>query len=210
MNRSYISITGTMGVGKSTLTERLSKELGYAAFFEEFAENIFLPRFYKNKKRWAFHSQTYFLINKMEQLVEIKKLKKNIVQDSFLAADIASYVQAQYELGYMEKAEWALYRRLYGLKKDDLPEPNLIVFLTASTPAIFDRIKKRKRTYETNHGKQSLLRYLEVLQRLNRGWIDKMKNRCRVVEVDTTAQNYFADKTEWAKLVAKIKAYEKI
>jgi len=67
----YISVTGTMGSGKTTASRLLAKELGFHLVEEVCSENAFLSRFYKKMNRWAFHSQTFFLMEKINQLMEI-------------------------------------------------------------------------------------------------------------------------------------------
>ena len=70
----FISVMGTMGSGKTTASRVIAKALGYQLVEENFGENAFLPRFYNDMKRWAFHSQTFFLMEKINQMLESPKL----------------------------------------------------------------------------------------------------------------------------------------
>ena len=103
---------GTMASGKTTVAKLLAKELKYKLIEENFGENKFLPRFYKDMKRWAFHSQTFFLMEKVTQMIETGKLlaKKNVIQDTPIQQDAFSYAKAQNVLGNIDDAEWKLYQ----------------------------------------------------------------------------------------------------
>ena len=65
-NREYIAVMGTMGSGKTTAARLIAKELPFTLAEEHVTDNAFLPRFYKDMKRWAFHSQVFFLLEKLQ------------------------------------------------------------------------------------------------------------------------------------------------
>src|SRR3989344_6413566 len=146
----YLAITGTMGSGKSTAAKLISRDLKFHLLEEDFGENSFLPRFYKDMKRWAFHSQMFFLMEKIKQMLETIKIleKYSIVQDTPIQQDALSYGKAQYVLGNMDEAEWWLYLKVYKAFEPFVRVPDLIVFLETSTEVLQTRIKKRGRTYE--------------------------------------------------------------
>lgn len=167
----YIAVMGTLGSGKTTAAQLLTKELQFALIEENVKENAFLPRFYKDMKRWAFHSQVFFLMEKIRQMIETKHLleKTSVIQDTPIIQDVYSYARAQYELGNMDDAEWALYQKIYHEFTPHFPNPDLIVFLDTSIPAIEKRIAERGRTFE-----QSIpTDYLELLDKLNRRWLEQ-------------------------------------
>src|SRR3989344_2668829 len=111
----YLSIMGTIGSGKTTVAGLLAKELKFHLIEENFGENAFLSRFYTDMKRWAFHSQTFFLMEKISQMLETPKLfeKHSIIQDTPIQQDAFSYAKAQHVLGNMDDAEWRLYQKNY-------------------------------------------------------------------------------------------------
>src|SRR3990167_8714570 len=113
--RLYLSVMGTMGSGKTTVARLIAKELTFHLIEENFGENAFLPRFYHDMKRWAFHSQTFFLMEKITQMLETPKLlqKYSVVQDTPIQQDAFSYAKAQHVLGNIDDAEWRLYQKIY-------------------------------------------------------------------------------------------------
>lgn len=72
--REYITVMGTLGSGKTTAARLLARELNFKLLEENVEENAFLPRFYKDMSRWAFHSQVFFLMEKIRQMLEAKSL----------------------------------------------------------------------------------------------------------------------------------------
>lgn len=166
-----ISVMGTMGSGKTTAARVIAKALGYQLVEENFGENAFLPRFYSDMKRWAFHSQTFFLMEKINQMLEAPKLlaKGGVVQDTPIQQDAFSYAKAQHVLGNIDDAEWKLYQKIYKSFEPYFPKPKLIVYLETSIPVVVSRIESRGREYE----QQIPQSYLELLDMLNHKWLSE-------------------------------------
>lgn len=169
----YISVMGTMGSGKTTAARVLAKALEFQLVEENFGENAFLPRFYSDMKRWAFHSQTFFLMEKISQMLETPKLlqKGGVVQDTPIQQDAFSYAKAQHVLGHIDDAEWKLYQKIYKSFEPYFPKPDIIIFLETSLDAIIRRIESRGRGYE----KKIPTSYLELLDMLNHKWLSENK-----------------------------------
>lgn len=180
----YIAVMGTLGSGKTTASRLLARELNFKLIEENVEENAFLPRFYKDMRRWAFHSQLFFLMEKLRQMSETKSMLKDtpVVQDTPIVEDVYSYAKAQYELGNMDESEWSLYQKIYHEFSKNIPEPDLIVFLDTSIPEIERRIEERGRGFE-----QAIPRdYLELLDTLNRAWLKENKTiPVAVIPTDT-------------------------
>src|SRR3989344_8456563 len=100
----YISVMGTLGSGKTTVAGLIARKFNFHLLEENFGDNAFLPRFYTDMKRWAFHSQTFFLMEKTNQMLETRTLltKKSIVQDTPIQQDVFSYAKAQHILGNID------------------------------------------------------------------------------------------------------------
>lgn len=164
---------GTIGAGKTTVSKLLARELDFRLLEEHFGENAFLPRFYQDMKRWAFHSQMFFLMEKIKQMLETVNIIKNhsVVQDTPIQQDALSYAKAQYIQGNMDDAEWWLYLKVYKSFEPFLPTPDLIIYLEASSDSLLSRIKKRGRGYE----QQIPANYLELLDMLNHRWLRENK-----------------------------------
>ena len=177
---------GTMGSGKTTAARLIAKEFGYLLVEENFGENAFLPRFYKDMKRWAFHSQTFFLMEKISQMLETPKLlaKKSVVQDTPIQQDAFSYAKAQHMMGNMDDAEWKLYQKIYKSFEPYFPKPDLIVYLETSIDSVVSRIESRGRGYEQKIPQN----YLELLDLLNHKWLGE-NNVISVFTVQTDNLN---------------------
>ncbi|OGG29685.1 hypothetical protein A2973_00305 [Candidatus Gottesmanbacteria bacterium RIFCSPLOWO2_01_FULL_49_10] len=193
---------GTMGSGKTTVAKLLAQELKFSLLEENFGENAFLPRFYQDMKRWAFHSQTFFLMEKITQMLETPKLLEghNVVQDTPIQQDAFSYAKAQHVLGNIDDAEWKLYLKIYHSFEPYLPKPNLVIYLETSVPALADRIEKRGRGYEQKIPQS----YLELLDMLNHKWFGENKT-IPVLMIETDGLNIVRSKIAQEKLLDQIR-----
>lgn len=198
----YISVMGTMGSGKTTAARLLAKALKFDLLEENFGENAFLPRFYQDMNRWAFHSQSFFLMEKITQMLETKKLleKHSLVQDTPIEQDAFSYAKAQHVLGHIDDAEWRLYQKIYKSFEPYFPVPDLIVYLDASMNAITTRIEKRGRGYE----QKIPVSYLELLEMLNRKWLAENKT-IPVLPIPTDGLNIVTSKKAQKDLIQSVR-----
>jgi deoxyadenosine/deoxycytidine kinase len=198
----YISVMGTMGSGKTTAAKIIATAFSYTLLEENFGENAFLPRFYQDMKRWAFHSQTFFLMEKITQMLETNTVLKTaaVVQDTPIQQDAYSYAKAQHVLGHIDDAEWKLYQKIYKSFEPLFPKPNLIVYLETSIPAIADRIEKRGRGYEQKIPSS----YLELLDMLNHKWLSENKT-IPVLSIETDGLNIVTSKVAQKQLVDAVR-----
>lgn len=193
---------GTMGSGKTTVARLLANRLKFHLLEENFGENAFLPRFYTDMKRWAFHSQTFFLMEKITQMLETPKLlaKHSVVQDTPIQQDAFSYAKAQHVLGNIDDAEWKLYQKIYHSFEPYFPKPDLIIFLETSISVIAKRISDRGRGYE----QKIPLKYLKLLDKLNHDWL-KANKTIPVLTIETDGLNVVKNKEAQKKLLKIIK-----
>jgi len=153
---NYIAVEGVIGVGKTTfagmLTERLQAEL----LNEEVFENPFLVDYYKNPKRFAFACQLYFLISRFQQQQQL------MVRDLFAQRIVADYLFAKdtiFASVTLSERELALYNKIAPILARDVPRPDLVIYLQASTATLLERIRKRSFSFE----KPIDFDYIEVL-----------------------------------------------
>src|SRR3989338_7661914 len=165
----YISVAGIMGSGKTTAANLLARELNFHLLEENVKENVFLPLFYKDAKRWALPAQLFYLREKTHQLEKIKNLLTgaSVVQDSPIYQDHFTYAKAQLLLGNMNNDEYALYQKFFDMFHQNLPTPDLIIQLDASLPVIQNRTQNRAREYE----KEIDMSYVKILSDLQKEWI---------------------------------------
>lgn len=198
----YISVMGTIGAGKTTAARLIAKELKFQLVEENFGENAFLPRFYSDMNRWAFHSQTFFLMEKITQMLETPALLRNgpVVQDTPIEQDVFSYAKAQHVLGHIDDAEWRLYQKIYASFTPIIPKPDCIVFLDTSIDTIVDRIEKRGREFEQKIPQS----YLELLDMLNRKWLSDFK-KSSVLTIRTDGLNIVTSKVAQRNMIEAVR-----
>ncbi len=203
----YLSVMGTMASGKTTVARLLAKELKLQLLEENFGENAFLSRFYQDMKRWAFHSQTFFLMEKITQMLETPKLleKHSVVQDTPIQQDAFSYAKAQHVLGTIDDAEWRLYLKIYHSFEPYFPKPNLIIYLETTVPALKGRIEKRGRGYE----QKIPTSYLELLDMLNHRWLGENKT-VPVLAIKTDGLNVVRSIVAQQQLIDQVKKRMKL
>jgi deoxyguanosine kinase len=152
----YIVVEGPIGVGKTSLAERLAVTLDGRLLLEVADDNPFLSDFYKDRDRYAFQAQLWFLLNRFRQQQELARwdlTRQTLLTDYLLAKDkIFAYLN-------LEDHELTLYERIHAELLVQVPTPDLVIFLQASTEALMQRIAKRGRPYE----REISWRYLEEL-----------------------------------------------
>ena len=193
---------GTMSSGKTTVARLLAKELKFHLIEENFGDNAFLSRFYGDMKRWAFHSQTFYLMEKINQMLETPALltKRSVVQDTPIQQDAFSYAKAQHVLGNIDDAEWRLYQKIYKSFEPYFPKPDLIVYLETSVPTLTVRIGTRGREYE----QKIPTSYVELLDMLNHKWLSENKI-VPVVSIETDGLNIVRSRNAQKQMIGMIR-----
>lgn len=138
---NYIALEGIIGVGKTDLAKLLAERLEARLVLENPEENPFLLDFYKDKKRYAFQTQIFFLLSRYkqkQQLFEHDLFLKKTVSDYFFEKDrIFASVN-------LDEKEFLLYEKIFSLLIKDIPKPDLIIYLQSNPETIYKKIKKKK------------------------------------------------------------------
>ncbi len=167
MTKFYVAIAGNIGVGKSTLTEKLSRELHWEPFYEAVNDNPYLADFYRDMRAWSFHSQVYFLSRRLQHHHELNQRPGSVVQDRTVYEDAEVFARNLYQQGLMAPRDYYSYHDLYAVVSNLLPPPTLVVYLRASVETLLHRIALRGRPYERSIAPE----YLEQLNTLYEGWV---------------------------------------
>lgn len=165
--KRYLVLAGNIGAGKSTLVNLLCQRLGWTPYFEPVAENPYLRDFYSDMGRWAFHSQSFFLMHRARSHRELSLEPGSVVQDRSLYEDAEVFARNLHRQGRLSDRDHELYRDLYTVLSSLLPPPDLVVYLRASVPTLRRRIQQRGRPFEQDIADD----YLEGLNRLYEEWI---------------------------------------
>jgi deoxyadenosine/deoxycytidine kinase len=180
MTKHFIAIAGNIGVGKSTLTQRLAERLGWEPFYEAVGDNPYLADFYTDMRRWSFHSQIFFLSRRLRHHHQLLCCPESVVQDRTVYEDAEVFARNLYQQDCMDERDYGSYRELYEVLSLFLPPPHLIVYLKASVPVLLQRITMRGRDFERGISAT----YLEQLNELYNGWIDNF-TLCPVLTICT-------------------------
>ena len=167
-NQKHVAIAGNIGVGKTTLTELLSKHYRWIPQFEDVDHNPYLMDFYDDMPRWSFNLQIYFLHGRLNQILEIQKGTETIIQDRTIYEDANIFAPNLHEMGLMSKRDFDNYFGFFNTIKSMVQPPDLLIYLKASVPTLVSQIQKRGREYEEN----IRLDYLKRLNDYYNKWID--------------------------------------
>ena len=144
----FLVIEGNIGAGKTTLAKRLSEEYNAKLILEQFADNPFLPKFYKDQERYSFPLELSFLADRYNQ---IKKQVLNLdLFHPFLVADYYFAKSSIFAQNTLKEDEYRLFRQIFDIVFETMPKPDLYVYLHTNVEKLLKNIKKRGREYEQN------------------------------------------------------------
>jgi deoxyadenosine/deoxycytidine kinase len=164
----HIAIVGNIGAGKTTLTELLAKNYGWEPLYEAVDNNPYLEDFYSDMKRWSFNLQIYFLNNRFQQIIEIQKGTRNIIQDRTIYEDAFIFAENLHYMGLMTSRDYENYRAIFDNITAFIKPPDLLIYLKASVPTLVSNIQRRGREYESG----IRLDYLSKLNEKYQKWIN--------------------------------------
>jgi deoxyguanosine kinase len=190
----YVVIEGNIGSGKTTLSKKLAEHWNSRIMLEEFKENPFLPKFYKNPEQHSFALELSFLAEryhqKRDELNRTDLFKPGIVCDySFAKSLVFSRIN-------LDKDEFNLYQNLFHIIHDRLPKPDLLLFLYCSPEKSLSQIHKRGRSYEQEIS-------IEYLESINKGYLEFFKQQVGypIVVLNTTNLDFVQSELDFSKIV---------
>jgi len=148
MNYQFITIEGNIGAGKTTLANMLASDFDAELVLEQFADNPFLPNFYKDPDKYAFPLELFFMAERYQQLQET--LQQDLFENNILISDYLFSKSQLFAANNLSDHEFDLYMRLFQMIYAQLPKPDVIIYLHASIPYLQNNIKNRGRTYEND------------------------------------------------------------
>jgi deoxyadenosine/deoxycytidine kinase len=197
--KKYLVLAGNIGAGKSSLVALLAERLGYRPYYEPVAENPYLEDFYADMKRWAFHSQLYFLTHRVRSHRDLASDPSSVVQDRSIYEDAEVFARNLHEQGHMTSRDWETYRSLYRTLIGLLPAPDLVVYLRASVPTLKNRIAMRGRGFESGIPDD----YLAGLNRLYEEWLECFE-LAPVLVVPGDSLDFVADSKDLKAIISSI------
>jgi len=165
----FIAIEGPIGIGKTSLAQKLSSHFDFHLLKEIVEENPFLGKFYEDIDEWSFQTEMFFLCNRYKQLEDINnkylKLDKAVIADYHISKNMIFAKRT------LQQDKFVKYEQIYNILTADMPLPNMLIYLNASLDTIMNRIKRRGREIE-QHIKAT---YLEQLSHDYEAFMDEFE-----------------------------------
>ncbi|MFQ5858419.1 MAG: deoxynucleoside kinase [Anaerolineae bacterium] len=193
----FIAVEGVIGVGKTTLARRLQPEFGAHLLLEEFEENPFLADFYTDRERYAFQTQIFFLLSRYRQQQAVPTMHRQapVISDyTFMKDRLFAYLNLRGD-------ELAVYQSVYSALAENIPLPDLVVYLRAETDTLMERIAVRDRSYERDMDRN----YIEALNRAYDGYFTAYGDS-PVLVIDTDDLNIVAEPDDLDAVVGRVRA----
>ena len=198
---AVITIAGTVGVGKSTMTNALADALRFRTSFEKVDTNPYLDKFYADFERWSFHLQIYFLAERFKEQKRIFEYGGGFIQDRSIYEDTGIFAKMHYEKGTMSPVDYETYKSLFEamVMTPYFPHPDLLIYLEGSLDDILERIKLRGRPME----QQTPISYWEEMHGRYENWINNF-NACPVLRLNINDYDLFNNPESIEPIVEKI------
>ena len=145
MTKRLVLVAGNIGTGKTSITERVGACLGWQTSYESVADNPYLPDFYGNMKQWSFHLQVFFLGHRAEQHLALANSPQSAIADRSIYEDAHIFARGLRHMNNLNERDYQAYRTLYDLVIENLPRPDLLLYLQAPVPVLMERIQQRGR-----------------------------------------------------------------
>lgn len=185
MTKYLVVVAGNIGVGKTSLAERIGSRLGWRTGYESVTDNPYLADFYSDMRAWSFHLQVFFLGHRADQYLEAAHDTRSAILDRSIYEDFYIFARALHHMGDLAERDYLAYRRLFELVVDSMPRPNLLIYLKAPVNVLVDRIRRRARNMESGISAE----YLTLLDTFYDEWLGAF-DMCPVLTIRTDDLDY--------------------
>ena len=193
MHYNFIAIEGNIGAGKTSLATKISQDYNAHLILEQFEENSFLPKFYKEPEKYAFPLEMSFMAARYQQLkdqlLSMDLFKTFTISDYFI---VKSLIFARKNL---PQDEFKLYATFFNIIYQQLPKPDLLVYLYVDTERLQSNIKMRGRPYEQNIQD-------DYLNKIQDGYLEFIKQQkdLRILILDTNKLDFVNHPGDYKKI----------
>ena len=193
MDLNYIVIEGNIGAGKTTLSKMIAKEFNAKLILEQFADNPFLPKFYKEPDKYSFQLELSFLAERYQQLN--KELTSRDLFRPFTVADYFFMKSLIFAQATLKEDEYNLYRQIFNIIYKSIPKPDLYVYLHVDVKNLAKNIAKRGRDYEKGISE-------DYLAKLQEGYFDffKQQNDITYLVIDSNNMDFVENQEDYTKV----------
>ncbi len=200
-NSRHIAISGNIGSGKTTLTDILAKHYKWEARFEDADKNPYLSDFYEDMQRWSFSLQIYFLNSRFNQVIDIRKSGKTVIQDRTIYEDAYIFAPNLHAMGLMPTRDFENYQSLFKLMSSFIQPPDLLIYLRADVSKLVKQIQARGRDYENS----IRIDYLSRLNERYEAWITDY-NLGKLMILDVNDKDFVNNPKDLSEVIDKIDA----
>jgi len=193
----YVAIEGAIGVGKTTLARMLKEPLEAELLLEVFEENPFLGDFYIDPKRYAFQTQVFFLLSRYRQQHQV--IRQTLRQHT-LVSDYMFDKDWLFAHLNLSGAELTMYERVQTILSEQIPTPDLVVFLRADTDVLMQRISFRDRAYERTMSRD----YIDGLRLAYEQFLAQY-TAAPVLTIDTNTLDIVQDRRAREQLIGQVR-----
>lgn len=208
MDETMLLIAGTIGAGKSSLTDMLSQEMNSRPFYENVDDNEVLPLFYSNPEKYTFLLQIFFLNKRFLAMKDALKQADNVLDRSIYEDSLLFHLNA--DLGRVSQDEVLQYDNLLDTMLKELEHiapkkrPDLLVHIKVSFDVMLDRIEKRGRDYEQIAANPELYDYYRMVNERYQQWYDNF-DICPKIQIDGDRYDFVADPQAAETVIKQIK-----
>ncbi|WP_343705512.1 2-amino-4-hydroxy-6-hydroxymethyldihydropteridine diphosphokinase [Flavobacterium sp.] len=195
---NYVAFEGNIGAGKTTLVHKIAEDFNGKTVLERFADNPFLPKFYKDQSRYAFPLEMSFLADRYQQLAD--DLAQFDLFKDFIVADYHIFKSLIFAKITLAEDEYRLYRNLFDIIYKEMPKPDLYIYLYQNTDRLLQNIKKRGRVYEQNIESA-------YLEKINIGYLEYIKSQTdlNVLIIDVSDRDFVKKHEDYLYILNEIK-----
>jgi len=194
---NFIAIEGNIGAGKTTLAHKIADDFNAKKILERFADNPFLPKFYKDQARYAFPLEMSFLADRYQQISD--DLAQLDLFKDFIIADYHIFKSLIFAKVTVTEEEFRLYRKLFEIIYKEIPKPDLYIYLYQNTERLLQNIKKRGRSYEQEIPS-------DYLDKINQGYFDfiKMHPDLNILMLDVSDRDFVKNQSDYLFILDEI------
>lgn len=189
----YLVIEGNIGAGKTTLAKMIAEEYNAKLVLEQFADNPFLPKFYKDQDRYSFPLELSFLADRYHQIK--KQILNPELFHNFLVADYYFAKSSIFAQNTLKDDEYHLFRQIFDIIFESMPKPDLYVYLHSGTEKLLQNIKSRGREYEKDIKP-------EYLEKIKNGYFTFLKgiNNFPVLVIDINNVDFVENNDNYKRI----------
>lgn len=195
MRFKLVAVEGPIGVGKTSLVERLARRFDASAILED-GSNPFLADFYADRPGSAFQAQLFFLLNRYQQQ---RALRQTPLFERFTFCDYLFAKDRIFAYMNLSDSELVIYEKLYALLEEEIRRPDLVIYLSATTDVLLQRIRRRQRDFERRISPA----YLEEVNRAYNYFFFHYRDSPLLV-INTTEIDFVQRESDFEELVRQI------